>query len=194
MKKGVKGAEKRLKEGETLELDPKLSLKEKFLLKQYEDRCVLACIRLLTGGKKFLIVKSLPDGSFDYKGKTYVLDVKFREYIWNYGIYGYEFDESFTLPIRVNGKVKKSVCIPVSGPNVEQIREAITESGLLDIEYATNPGLMNSFVSSNIIKNMIQSGGIGEFNRKLLFITIINLLLLAINTFMLGKQFLASTQ
>ncbi len=78
----------------------------------------------------------------------------------------------------------QDLCTPIKQIiPVKEINEAITSSGTLDIENATNPITLRNFVVSDVIKDVIQSGGIHTYLKTMQLLMIIAVIVAILHFF-----------
>ena len=104
-------------------------------------------MELRTGKWDFFFIDIGKGSSFNYLGGEYIIDSDLKSYVTSLNLFSLRYHQDLCTPIKQ--------IIPV-----KEINEAITSSGTLDIENATNPITLRNFVVSDVIKDVIQSGGI----------------------------------
>ena len=102
--------------------------------------------------------------SFTYKGGEYVIDNDSMFYVAPLGMFALKYHQDLSIPV--------SQKIPV-----KTIEKAINASGTLDIENATNPSVVKTFIISDVIKDVIQSSGIHTYLKAMKLLVIITVII-----------------
>lgn len=142
------------------------------------NRTVLVNMELSNGFRKIFIVAE-HEGGFRYRKKRYIFDNESKYYVMDAKLYCYDFHEDFTIPIKR--------IIPVG-----DIKKAIENSNLTEVENATNPATLDRFLKAKIAEGIMKGQQLDLVFKQLKLIgivtmvtTIIYLLLFLFKTGML---------
>ena len=117
-------------------------------------------MELRTGKWDYFFIDIGDSSSFYFRGGQYIVDPDLKEYVSSLNMYSLRYHQDYSLPVQQK--------IPV-----KEIKHAIESSGTLDIENATNPITLRSFVISDVIKDVIQSAGIHTYLKTMQLLVII---------------------
>lgn len=135
--------------------------KDKWKTSRHEDKVVFINFELKNGFFRHFIVKE-KEGAFNYNDKMYIFDLSCKYYNMDNKLWCYDYHEDFCLPIRRS--------IPI-----EEIKKVIYHSGITDVEYATNPALLEKFVDSKIIEAIMRGAQLDEWMKQMRVLIIITL-------------------
>jgi hypothetical protein len=141
--------------------------KDKWKRIKHADKIVLIHFELSNGFHRQFLAKE-KEGGFNYKDKLYIFDLNFRYYDIDAQLWCYDYHENFTLPI------KRSIPI-------EEIKKYIFNSGVTDVEYATNPSLLEKFIDSKIIEAIMRGAQLDEWMKQMRVLIIITLFVASIH-------------
>lgn len=136
---------------------------KKFIIaKFFPSKSVLINMELLNGMHKQFVIKE-KDGGFSYKGNTYILDNELKYFILEAKMWAYDFHEQFALPL------KRS--IPLL-----KIKKFLENSGISEVEYASNPSTLERFVTSRIAEGIMKGQMLDDWMKQIRLMLIIVLL------------------
>jgi hypothetical protein len=135
---------------------------DKWNLSRHASSTVLIHFELKNGFHRQFLAKEDTKGGFRYKDNMYIFDQSLKYYDIDAALWCYDFHEDFSLPI------KRSVPI-------EELKKYIYTSKVTDIEYATNPKLLEKFVDSKIIEAIMRGAQLDEWMKQMRVLIIITL-------------------
>lgn len=100
------------------------------------------------------------EGSFLYKGKQYIFDLDLKYWNIDAKLYCYDFHEDYIMPIKR--------LIPI-----QAIKKYVSSSGIIEVEYATNPALLPKFLDSKIIEAIMKGAALDEWLKQIRVMIII---------------------
>jgi len=149
-----------------------------FWWKNSQDKIMLINMELRNGQHDTFIIKAKQQG-FKYKGGYYVFDDELKYYNVGEQMWVLDYHQDCTIPIRRD--------IPVN-----EIKKALEASNLSEVEYSTNPTVLERFIISKISEGIMKGQQIDEFLKNLktwlilaVVTSIIHLLLFVLKTGML---------
>ncbi len=141
--------------------------KDKFLDRFLAAKVVLINLELSNGFfKQFLVVEH--EGGFVWRKKKYIFDNESKYYILDSRIWAYDFHEEFTLPIKRK--------IPVAS-----IKGSLEQSGISEVEYATNPTTLERFMTAKIAEGIMRGQQLDVFLKQMRLIGIITMVAVLIH-------------
>ncbi|MCK5027912.1 MAG: hypothetical protein KAS07_05830 [Candidatus Pacebacteria bacterium] len=150
--------------------DDKDKLMEKFKKNYQAKKAVMIYMELFNGDLSSFITNEL-GGSFVYDSRRYVFDPTVRYYNINKKLYCYDFNQSFALPIKRH--------FPI-----DLIQKTIIATGMVELDYATNPTTPARFMTSNVIEMILRGGDLAAYIKRILIIVAIALAVSVIHMFL----------
>lgn len=147
---------------------------KRFIYKFRPQKTVLVNIELLNGFHISLVVKEKEDG-FRYKGKMYVFDNELKYYNISAKLWAYDFHENFSMPIKRK--------LPL-----DNIKKALETSEISEIEYMSNPTVLERFVTSKIAEGILKGQELDAWLRQVRLLVIIILLAVIIHLFLFMQK------
>ena len=127
----------------------------------FSDRTILINLELLNGFHKlFLVIES--EGGFLYRKKRYIFDDSSKYYIIDAKLWCYDFHEGLTIPIKRK--------IPIA-----DIKKAIEESGISEVENAINPATIGRFLKAKIAEGIMKGQQLDIIFKKLMLIGVVTM-------------------
>lgn len=159
--------EKKLQEELRLQLREVRQKRSLFSIDRYKQffkrtdhaNSVVINMELKNGNHKTFYVAESGD-SFKWNDRRYIFDPVLKYYNIDLKSYCYDFHEGFDLPIRR--------VFPIN-----DTKTAISESGMIQTEYATNPSTLERFMNSSIIEMMLRGGAIDKMIRIVMIVIMI---------------------
>lgn len=171
-------------------------LSYKYWIKAFKEsktphKNIIANIELNNGFRMSFIVSEDNDG-FIWDNKKFIFDNVSKNYNISHQLFEYDYHESFSLPIkRVINKTDvktEEIVLPIKkGIPVEDIRFALENSGISQVEYASNPSALHKFVNSNVIKMILAGVELDAVFKFLKLITILIFIVCVIILFVVLK-------
>jgi len=168
-------------EKHTIRNKSKLTLKfwkYHFWHKSSQDKIMLINMELRNGQHDTFIIKATNQG-FKYKKGYYIFDDELKYYNVGEQLWTLDYHQDCTLPVKRD--------IPIN-----QIKKALEASNLSEVEYSTNPSVLERFIISKIAEGIMKGQQIDEFLKNLktwiiiiALSTIIHLILFVFKTGML---------
>jgi len=118
-----------------------------------QDKIMLVNMELRNGQHDTVIIKTNGTG-FKYKGGSYIIDDEIKYYNIGEALWTLDYHQDCTIPIRRD--------IPVN-----QIKKALEASNLSEVEYSTNPSVLERFIISKISEGIMKGQQIDEFLKTL---------------------------
>lgn len=149
-------------------------------------KIVIINLELANGFHRTFYVKEEKTG-FRYLNKNYVFDIDARYYNLDLSYWCYDFHEEFTLPIKqevpegYRYDKNNEIYFPLTRRfPIQAIKKALENSNITEIEYATNPSVLQRFITSEIAEGIMKGAAINDFLRQMrvwIIITLITVLL-----------------
>ena len=118
-------------------------------------------------GNFTLLNISTPDDFFEYELGIYILDDDAKYYMQSAKMWCLDYHQDFALPI------KRKI-------HVNKILKDIKDTSVIDVEKATNPGLIKNFIDKQVIQQAIKGAGKLQEELNLLKILIIIVLIVSV--------------
>jgi len=126
---------------------------KKWKLQRKKPEAMLINMELENGMFATMLVFAADNG-FKFKNKKYLFDDSLKTYNVSSGLYQLDYHENYCLPIQ-----KK---LPI-----QEITKAIAATGISDLEYATNPSVLEKFINSKIAEMVLRGGALDAFMRQI---------------------------
>lgn len=160
-----------------------------FTKKRKKGTEILVRIELKNGNFRSLIVNE-EKGGLIYEDGLYLFDNVSKRFDIDNSMWFYYFHEDYSLPItfKLNKNVKKAVLPIDSSIPVNEIKDLIESTQISQVEYASNPSALHRFMTSEVIKMVLQGVALDSVFRFLKIMSIIILvvvcatLLILLNT------------
>jgi len=123
------------------------------------NKLILINMELTNGNHKTFWITEDGD-SFKWENNRYIFDPELKYYNIDFKSYCYDFYQGFSLPIRRQ--------FPVN-----DVKKALSESQMIETEYATNPSTLERFMNSSIIEMMLRGGAIDKLIKIVLIVGMI---------------------
>ena len=135
--------------------------KQKFYEKYRPSSVVLINFETSAGFHTSFLVKT-KEGGFRYNKATYILDEELKYYVISAKLWAYDFHQEFSIPIKRR--------IPLN-----EIKKAVENSNITQVEHATNPLTLDRFITSKIAEGIMKGQALDSWMRfvKLLIIIIL---------------------
>lgn len=155
--------------------NPIKSIFDKIKIRKNKGSALLINMELINGmHKQFLIIEK--EGTFNFNNGKYIIDNDSKYYNINAGMYSIDYHERYALPIKR--------VIPITN-----IKKIIEYSPIGEVEYSSNPQVLEHFVTSKIAEGIMKGQQIDEMMRKIwIFLMVIGVLVLAHFVLYLGKS------
>lgn len=111
----------------------------------FKKRSLFIAVILLNNGKYDMKTVVDESGYFTYKNKTYVIDIGYMREDVNTNLNMLFYYEGMSIPMKLD-------------INVDSLTKALKDAGQDDITTAINPSTLQSFIKSEVIKQLISSG------------------------------------
>lgn len=136
---------------------------KEYYKKNFKKRSIVIAVFLLNNGKYDMVTIVDENGYFKYKNKTYVIDVSFMREDVNTGLNMLFYYEGVSIPLFLEVDTKKIV--------------NAVGSTHADVVSALNPASLQSFIKSEVIKQLIEGGDITQEikNLKLLIFIVLGI-------------------
>lgn len=131
-------------------------------------------MELLNGFHKLFLVKEKDEG-FKYRGKKYLFDNEAKYFIIDSKLWAYDYHETFSLPIKR--------VIPVTN-----IRKTIEQSGVSEVEYATNPATLERFAVSKIAEGIMRGAELDAVFKFLKLMSVIILVVVVLHLVLFAQK------
>jgi len=118
-----------------------------------QDKIMLVNMELRNGQHDTRIIKTVQQG-FKYKGGYYIFDDELKYYNTGEQLWCLDYHQDCVLPIKRD--------IPVN-----QIKKALEASNLSEVEYSTNPSVLERFIISKISEGIMKGQQIDEFLKNM---------------------------
>jgi hypothetical protein len=138
-------------------------IKKRIRLWFFEEKSYLIEMELRNGMKTTFVVQD-KEGGFRFLGGKYTFDDALKVWHIPSQLFSFKFHQDFTLPI-------------VQKIDMNEINKAISGSNITDIEYMTNPSVLERFTVSKIAEGIMKGQQLDAFFRQIRLISIINLLI-----------------
>lgn len=125
----------------------------------------------LRDGSHTTFLQDVATVNFTYRGATYIIDDELKYFHKGMKLYCLDYHQDFALPIRRK--------IPLNA-----LQKGIEESGITEVEHATNPIILERFIISKIAEGIMKGQAIDEF-LKALKVLIIIILVVVVLTFLI---------
>lgn len=150
------------------------SMKDKVIDRINYSNKILINMELISGNHRIFFVYPHSNG-FKYYKRRYIIDQDSMYYVDSEGCYGLDYHQSLSLPI------KRSI-------NVKSIKDAVVERVKDEnIEMSLNPDLLEGFMMSEVIRQLIRSLDVEESFKMLKFAVFMNLIGTVILIFMIFR-------
>lgn len=114
----------------------------------------------LTNGMFKHFVTNENNATFKFAKKLYHLDAELKYYSIDFKMWCYDFHEEYSLPIQRKLKINT-------------IKKAIETSQITDVEYLTNPSLLEKFSVSKIAEGIMQGQQMAKVFQMIMVISLI---------------------
>lgn len=111
----------------------------------FKKRSLIIAVFLLNNGKYDMVTILDDEGRFTYKKQTYIIDISYMREDVHSGLNMLFFYEGLSIPLKIS-------------INMDEIYSTIEESEHSQIITALNPSTLQSFIKSEVIKQLISSG------------------------------------
>lgn len=172
-------------------LSRKKAKEQRKFMKRYEGEVVLIRMEMGTGQFREFLAHD-EGGFFFFRRKEYILDSAMKYYIIERSIWGYDFHEFISIPIRkkfdltddvytvmqpivdamqqeADRKAKKPLDVYI---DEGKIKTLIENAQIVDVEASLNPLTLKRFTESEVIKQVLQGTMLGKIF-KIMFVLII---------------------
>ena len=160
----------------------KTILKDRF----FPERTVLVNMELLNGmHRQFLVVEK--DGGFRYRKKKYIFDNESKYFVIDSKLWSFDFHEAYVLPLKriVRTKAKpdtkpmiidEEIGFPIKREiPISNIRKALENSNISEVEYASNPSTLERFIVARIAEGIMKGQQLDEWMKQLKLLIIIGM-------------------
>lgn len=135
---------------------------DKIKIGWFPDKTVVINMELRNGFfRRFIVVER--KGCFFYRGNQYIFDQECRYYSIDDQLWCYDYHEDYSLPIKRK--------IPIG-----ETKKLISSSSIQEIEYMTNPSVVEKFTKSKIIEAIMKGAELDAFMRQLRLMMIITMI------------------
>jgi hypothetical protein len=147
-------------------------LKPRYLIKRIKLRFLphisyLINMELNNGMHTTFIVQE-KEGLFKFRGKKYVFDDSLKYYHLPSGLFAFNYHEGFAMPI-------------IAKIDLNEVQKITADSNITEIEYMTNPAVLERFTVSKIAEGIMKGQQLDAFFRQIRLIVIITLLLVILD-------------
>lgn len=139
--------------------NPIKTLKEKLLKRFSKETTILINMELVNGMHKQFLVQEKA-GQFKFNKGIYLIDNDSKYYNVNAEMFALDYHERFTLPIKR--------VIPISS-----IKKVLSSANVGEVEYSSNPHVLEQFVTSKIAEGIMKGQAIDEMLKKIWVFTMI---------------------
>ena len=115
----------------------------------------------LDNNKHISFIRPIENTSFSIFDRTYIIDLNLAYPSLSAGMSCLDYHQSFSIPIRRRW-------------DIDGIKTAIEQSGIIDCPAATNPSLITRFINSNIIEQIFNGAALQQMLFIIMIIGIVN--------------------
>jgi hypothetical protein len=135
----------------------------------------------LANGDHDIFIAAVDQERFNYKNKTYIYDESLKYYVRSCQMWALDFHENFALAVQRK--------IPLN-----KLNQTLRDSGITDVDMATNPSLLGRFQECKMIEGVLKSQEFMEQIKRLMvmiaigaFASLLHLILFVWKSGMLDK-------
>jgi len=141
---------------------------------------MLINMELANGFHRTFLVRQ-KDDNFKYDDKVYIIDNELKYYNLDSRLWQLDYHENLTIPVKRK--------IPLT-----EIQKSIATGKLNSIETATNPALIEKFVTSKITESLMKGGQFVEFLKQFRFYIVVIMIvsIIHLGLFMYGSGMLSN--
>lgn len=156
--------------------------------KMRPEKTILVNMELLNGFHRLFLVTENDEG-FKYRGNKYLFDNEAKYYLIDSKLWCYDYHEKFTLPVKRNIiidpkkrktlEIKEEYGLPIRRRiPLTTIKTSLEQSGMTEVEYATNPSTLERFTISKIAEGIMKGQALDEvfkFLKMMLILAVVGI-------------------